>query len=38
MTILQSNNNFHETLGLIESTFSIPKEKKKILAKASVLN
>ena len=26
MTILQSNNHFHATLGMIESTF--PKEKK----------
>ena len=29
MTILQSNNHFHATLGMIESTFPIPKEKKK---------
>ena len=28
MTILQSNNHFHATLGMIESTFPIPKEKK----------
>ena len=38
MTILQSNNHFHTTLGMIESTFPIPKEKKKTFAKASVLN
>ena len=38
MTILQSNNHFHATLGMIESTFPIPKEKKKTLAKSSVLN
>ena len=29
MTILQSNNHFHATLGMIQSTFPIPKEKKK---------
>ena len=38
MTILQSNNHFHATLGMTESTFPISKEKKKTLAKASVLN
>ena len=31
MTILQSNNHFHATLGMIESTFPIPKEKKEDL-------
>ena len=29
MTILQSNNHFHATLGMIEPTFPIPKEKQK---------